>query len=211
MPDYISVEPAILTEWALNMSRKKLGLDEAVHFLKKEFPVREIYEVLNRAIEEKADKNLQEANLHEPSAEEMGEAVTAVKAELRRRLGPTDARNLYNWLEPGKVNSIERVTAVKIAFGLQMTVDEGEFFLNRCGHDSFYLRDVKDVIYLHGLEGKWDYEKVNEMVATFIVLDQPNEEPEIKGTVRNNMITEHILLEYEKQKDKKLLSTPLSL
>ena len=211
MPDNNSTEPLILTEWALNMSRRKLGLDEATHFLKQEFPVREIYEALSRAIEEKADKNLQEANILEPAAQERDAAVTAVKAGLRRRLGPTDGRNLYNLLESGKVISIERITAIKIAFGLQMTVEEAVFFLNRCGHDSFYLRDVKDVIYWHGLENNWDYETVNEMTVRFKDLDQSNEEPEINDTVRNNMITEHIFLEYGKQKDKKLLSTPEQL
>ena len=67
------------SQWAKEMAERTLDMDEAIRVLK-EFPIRTLDEVLNKAIEQ--------------HAKEFKTTETAVKAVLRQNLGQ---QNMSNW------------------------------------------------------------------------------------------------------------------
>jgi hypothetical protein len=165
------------TLWAQMMAFHTFDLDEAVRCLDEDFPIRRINEVIDKAIKDKA--------------EECGKTYDEVKIGLRQKLGPENTANLSNWLKPGKVKSINRNSAIRIAFALQMTYEKAEKFLKKCWHDGFYMRDVRDVIYVHGLQNGWNYEMAAEMAEGFSYLDRGNPDPEGSGSVQGK-VTEYL-------------------
>lgn len=105
-------KPINPTEFAQNMAYWSFDLDEAVRFLKEDFPIRRIDEELTIALKQMAQK-------HKIAEEE-------AKSIVKKTLGSENAMNFSNWLKPGKVKSIERESALKIAFAMQMTYEETE-------------------------------------------------------------------------------------
>ena len=98
----------------------------------------------------------------------------------------------------GEPIAISRDSAIKIAFSLEMDSEEAqEFLTHNCWHDSFYMRDFKDIIYKFFLDQKLDYMSAVGVIADFKYLDHEN--PEAKApTPRNIRITEHLINQYEK-------------
>jgi len=90
------------------------------------------------------------------------------------------------------VNSISREKAIQIAFALHMTYEETETFIKKCWLDGFYMRDVRDVIYRHGLENGWCYKKTDKLVKIFASLDQANINPNGSGVIHDNEFTKHL-------------------
>ena len=64
------------------------------------------------------------------------------------------------------------------------------------------MRDVKDVIYRHGLDREWDYEETEQMLKqmldAFGDLDSPNIEPKFDANVQSNKLTKYLNEKYEK-------------
>lgn len=175
-------KPINPTEFAQNMACWTIGLDEAVRFLKEDFPIRRIDEELTNALKQMAQK-------HKIAEEE-------AKSIVKKTLGSENAMNFSNWLKPGKVKSIERESALKIAFAMQMTYEETETFLKRCWLDGFYMRDVKDVIYRHGLENEWSFDETDELVKAFACLDQYNPDPSVSTIEQEEELTGYLSQQY---------------
>jgi len=157
---------------AMKKACSLLDLDEVISYLRV-FPRRTIKEELEKAIKQKVDKD-------ELSEED-------VKEILKQKMGE---QNVNDWLEEEE-RGINRESAIKIAFVLQMNYIEADTFLRTCWLDMFHMRDVRDVIYRYGLENEWTYELTNEMIAvyadfnrfnTMVSDDDDNEEEEIGYT-----------------------------
>ena len=148
------------TQWAEKMAFYTFDIDDAVRCLDGDFPIRRIAEELNKVIKDKAEVR--------------NTTYDEIKAVLQ---DACSAVNVDNWLT-GKVKSLSRDSVIKIAFALQMSYEETEAFLKKCWIDGFYLRDVRDVIYRHGLENGWTYEAVAEMAEGFSKLNITNTDPD---------------------------------
>ena len=179
------IENLNLTKYAAEMVRTT-ELAEVITFLKQKFPVRRIDEVVNTEIGIKAKS--------------LGIPVDEMKDILRARLGSENEENLDNWITPGAVDSIERVSAIKIAFALQMNVVDAEAFLGRCWHSAFYPRDVKDVIYRYGLDMGWNFDEAQRLATVFANLDQPNIDPISKDDEMYDDLTDFLRNEYDRLK-----------
>jgi len=139
------------TMWAAEMALSIFDLDEAVRLLRENFPVRKKEEVLDIAVRQRA--------------QELETTEAAVRADLELELGQ---KKLARWLTSANLSKEEaKETAICIAFGLKMTYEEAEKFLKKCWLDGFYMRDVRDVIYRHGLKNEWDYDSVTEIIERF--------------------------------------------
>jgi len=187
-----------LTEYVKNMAYRTLDLDEAVRYLNEDFPIRRIDEVLLNAIKQKA----MQCNSTEED----------VKAALRKNL---ESKSWSSWLKPGMKKSMDRESAFKIAFALHMTYEETEEFLKRCWLDGFYMRDIRDVVYRHGLEYNWDYNRAIQIINDFADYDVGNPEPEGKihreltEDIKNqaSLITTESELRYLIQKNKQFFGS----
>ena len=156
------------TIFALETARNTFKLDEAAEFLSTSFPIRKIDEVLWAVIDAKA--NGSEAQ------------KIVIERDLRRKIGTAI---VGRWLS-GNAGAISRDKAIEVAYALQMPPEEAEAFLKRCWHDGFYMRDIKDVIYVFGLEHGakegWSYEELTAMrdklLEAYKHLDKDNPDPE---------------------------------
>lgn len=164
-----------LTLMAEEMAVNMYDLDEAIRFLKCDFPIRTVKEELERVIEYCAD-NLNVTN---------DELVKMLKEKC-------GVVNVKNWLS-GKSKLLSKESALKIAFTLQMDSNEAsKFLMQSCWLDGFYMRDYNDVIYRYCLDKKMGYEQAEELIKEHSYLDnQPNPDAanEIQSGVR---ITEYL-------------------
>ena len=170
------------TLWAMEMAKSTFDLDEALRLLGKDFPLRRIDEVLGKVIKQRA--------------QELGISEATVIEDLEKKLGKHGGKhdgtqNVRNWLTPGTDMRIERENALRIALVLKTPYKNAggvlpeypaEEFLYHCGHNGFYMRDIKDVIYRHSLENGgengWDYDSTIKMIESFKGLDIDNPDPE---------------------------------
>ena len=142
-----------------------MGLNEAIEFMKSDFPIRTVHDALMSEIEQKATEL-------EIAKEEMRE-----KFEHKIGNEPNDIVQIRNWFNPAYASRIERDTAMKMAFALELNYYEADVFLKRLWLDGFYMRDAKDVIFRVGLENNWDYKQAEKMATDFVHLDKSNPNP----------------------------------
>jgi len=165
------------TETEMRRSYESYNFDETLEHLLKDFEIRKTGEELKKIIEEKAMK--------------LNKSVAELEQQMKKVLGPA---NFLNWVEKGK--PISRVSAIKIAYALQMEDEEAdEFLTSRCWHESFYYRDYRDVIYLYGLVSHWSFEQAEALIKKYAWLDNPNPDPVAAGV---NNLTETLKDEYYK-------------
>jgi len=173
----------------------KFDLDDIVRYLDEEFSVRTLVEVLNDAISKKAQKENTKEN-DERTEQQKKDDLKKIEESLKRKIRKKkDRQNVYNWFE-GIVKKINREKAIKIAFVLEMTYEQTETFLKRCFYDGFYMRNIKDVIYRHGLESCLTYQETNEYIKMYAWLDHDNPEPDKSDAVQDNKYTKYLKDQY---------------
>lgn len=130
---------------------KTYTLDEALKFLKEDFPVRNSGEELQKLIDDQQKKGV-------------------YIDDLGKQLGK---QNLSNWRRGKKIS---REYAIKIMFALKINnISEAENFITRvCWEDGFYARDYKDIIYMFCLENNHDWQIAADLVMEYANLDTAN-------------------------------------
>jgi len=169
-----------LTKHMLEKAKSVFDIDETLSLLQASFPLRTSCEEFQKLVDEKA-------------AERRVTATQLVDTVLKPTLG---AQNIRNWLS-GKV-VISRESAIKIAFALQLDWNEAEhFIMHSCGHDGFYLRNYKDLIYIYYIVHKQSYADANALILEFKELDNQNPDVETPPPVTSqSRITEWIRKEF---------------
>ena len=167
-----------LTDFLTEKARTTFDLEETLSLLRGDFPLRTSSEEFQKAVKAKA----QSLGIRQ---EEL------IKKALKPQLG---GQNFRNWWT-GKV-AISRDSAIRITFALEKDAEEAHRFLTySCGHNGFYLRDYKDLVYVFHLNHKLGYKKATVMIDKLVELDQPNPDaPESVSTLR---ITERLQKEFE--------------
>ena len=174
MDENVAVRPINPTQIAQDMAFQTFDLDEAVRYLNEDFQIRRVDEVLSWAIRIKAEERATARGVATAD-------IKTVEAELKKNLGQDNEENLKNWTTPRKTKSIDRESAIKIAFALRMSHSQTDDLLKKFWHDGLYLRDLRDVLYRHGLENGWTYNETIKIIDDFAELDHNNPE------VDNNM------------------------
>jgi hypothetical protein len=165
-----------LTKVFEDRAHSALDLSDATKFLKEEFAVRSVREIIEDEITKKARES-------EASYE-------AVLKDMQIALG----KSLVKWLE---AKSLPRDSVIKLAYALQMTPYDADLLLNRFMWDGFYMRSAKDMIYWHGLDRRWTYQETKGMADAFDNLDTPNPNPESDDIEKNKNLTKYLLDKYE--------------
>lgn len=161
------------TEFANSMIYNIMEPEAAFDFMKKDFPIRTLTDVLCEAVQK---KHLNE-NPAKITPKETRELLR--KALTNIGLPEENIKKIDYWLplnqseRENQVKSISKDSAMQIAFALKMTLDEAELFLGRCWLDALYLRDVRDVIYRCGLKYGFSYHIVKNMLDEFSKLKRP--------------------------------------
>ncbi|MCL2426495.1 MAG: hypothetical protein FWD05_09180 [Oscillospiraceae bacterium] len=185
------------TRWAELMMSEAMDMEEAVNFLKEEFPIRTLAEVLceavgyylyNKRIEVTPD-DARHVLLEKLEEDEDTRKKSKINSWLPLSLVDNDKK---------QVKSISKESAMQIAFSLKMTLEDAESFLRRCWLDSLYLRDIQDVIYRCGLKCGFNYKEVIDLINEFSYLDLPNADPEIDEDSSNDSLTKVISEKLEK-------------
>lgn len=175
-----------LTSYAEEEARNIFDLNATMKFIQQEFPLRTFGEEFRKAVKERALK--------------LGVAEDDLKKQLKQdnKLGAQSFSNWWNgFTKNGKPIVVKRDSAIKIAFHLKMNVEETEEFLTKsCWHDSFYMRDYKDLIYIFFLKNMLEYDEAIRMIIDYEHLDRENpiiEEQEPS----NKRITDQLKIQYE--------------
>ena len=175
-----------LTSYAEEKARSIFDLNTMMEFIQKDFPLRTSSEEFRKAVEEKAL--------------EIGISEKELIKYLKRKdkLGPQNFSNWWNGFnKDGKPIDIRRDSAIKIAFHLKMNVEEAQEFLTRsCWHDSFYMRDYRDLIYMFFLENMLEYDDAVTMIKDYKHLDNQNPLKEERA-LNGRRITDHLKSQYE--------------
>lgn len=162
------------------LARSTMDIEEANQCLQRKIKIRKIGEVIAELIEEKSQGD------------------ESIKHDLMRYLVDELGPQLVGQWANGIISTISRASAIKVAYVMQMTVEQADQFLKRCWHDGFYMRDIKDVIYVFGLEyGAGDTWRYRDMVALrdklikeFEHLDQDNPDPEFEPKSQDQRATQ---------------------
>ena len=171
MADKNTTSQECLTKQSELMAFSLMDFDCALKYLKEDFKIRKLDEELNKAIKGHMTKT---GRTKEDAIQLLNDAFTK---------GLVD-----KWLDKDTGTSwIYRDTAIKIAFILQMSVNEAGEFLNGCWHNGFYMRDYKDLIYLYCLEKGYCFEKAIDFIEKYKYLDKPNLKNE--GTDKGKPLT----------------------
>jgi hypothetical protein len=154
--------PTVVAE---EMATSTYDIDEVILIIRDDFPIRTIKEELEKEIARKAHELAAIPDEYEAKRDELENL-------LRKKCGNVNVRN---WLS-GEVNSISRNSALKIAYALQMSPNEAEWFLMQsCWLDGFYLRDYKDMIHRYCLAKKIDIQQAKDIIKNHSYLDNiPN-------------------------------------
>ena len=156
------------------------SLSEMVEFVTKNFPMRDSSEEFRLAVEKKAIGNDENINL-----DELEQHVEELKTKIKC-ISYIGKINFYNWWN-GKTG-ISRDSAIKIIFALEMDIIEATRFLTvSCGHNGFYMRDYRDVIFVFCIENKLDYTYAEKIIAKHSALDRLN--PDAKEPPTGESIT----------------------
>jgi len=153
-----------LTEQAKQMAFRQQKIQEARKYLDKDYPIRKSGEELENLIAKKGiDKRI-------------------LTESLGRQL-------IYNWSnkDDKKRTDISRESAVKILLLLKVDdlTEAEDFIMHSCGHDGFYARDYKDIIYMFCLRSantakEIGIEKMDALIKEYKYLDSPN--PDVQET-----------------------------
>ena len=153
-----------LTQAAIINAYNSYDLDEALKYIRMNYPIRTTAEELRKMIERKAGEN--------------NTSVPDLEKDLSKAVG---LNNFKNWKNG---TPISRESAIKIAFALHMDYEEADLFLTQsCWHEGFYLRDYKDIIYRYCLCHDLGYEKAISMIKKHTALDEANPVP--KTNIKN--------------------------
>ena len=145
------------TQYAWDSLIKLDKVEDITKYLKDDFPIRTLNEVLERVITEKASKS--------------GSSYDSIVKILKKKCGDT---NVKNW-QSGKAKALTKKSALKIAFALGMTYAETTCFLMQdCWLDGLYMRDYKDVVYRYCLDNKMDFEQAQAIIKKHSYLDDAN-------------------------------------
>ncbi|MCL2249791.1 MAG: hypothetical protein FWC13_11035 [Oscillospiraceae bacterium] len=169
-----------LTKFMLEKAKSVFDLDETLTLLQASFPLRTSCEEFQKLVAAKA-------------VERGISTEDVIDTTLKPVIG---AQNIRNWFS-GKV-VISRESAIKIAFALQLNLDEAEHFtMHSCGHDGFYLRNYKDLIYVFYLGRECSYEDASSMINEFSELNCQNPDVEVLHSVTSHFrITEWLQNEF---------------
>jgi len=169
----------------------ELSLDKVVHYLDKEFDLRTHSEVFNDAIRERAKK--------------LGISKDELIKELKKEKKSSSwEKSVSSWLS-GKheLTKRKRETIIEIAFALKMTPKEANAYLNRCFEDGFYMRDIKDVIYVECLEKGLKYEEACKIIKAYDNSDYDHDEPKKSDLIPNNEYTKYLEEQFANKKNLK--------
>jgi hypothetical protein len=154
---------------------------EAVQWVRNDFQIRQIDDVIREAVKKKA--------------ESLGITEEEMEKRLRFHLSP-DSRIMLDGLINGEIAAITRDFALVIAFGLSLTSAETEGFLYRCWQEGFYMRDIKDIVYRHGLDKGWTYEETRQLIEEMEPFIASNDSPQPDATVPQGNFTEYLAKQY---------------
>jgi len=151
-----SERPNRKTEEMSEKAESMFDLEETIHAIKGNFPIRVFNEEFRKVVTQKA----QAAN----------ELLEDLKNKIKKEVG---AANFSNWWNHSVV--VSRDKAIHIAFLLGMDSKEAhDFLMSKCWHDGFYVRDYKDLIYAFFLDNSLPYADATTMINKHAHLDKPN-------------------------------------
>jgi len=186
MPENNNHENSNFTRYIFEKAMEVFSLDETIEIILKDFPVRNSYDELMKAIERKVENNNEDT-------------IDELKAKVINMLGVSQA-TVDNW-KKGQAD-FSRDVAIKITFALQMSVDDANAFLTvSCGYNSFYMRDYKDFIYAFCLGNKdmgLDYACAKNIIDKHSALERPNPKPRIDEQQLGTPITQWLNVEQDK-------------
>jgi len=157
-----------LTEYLEEKARSVFDIGDTMTLLRESFPARTFCEEFKKAIYKKA------------LATNIPQDILIKK--LKSELGAQNFSSWWNGLaKSGNPLTISRDSAIKIAFALGLDAQEAQQFLTySCGHNGFYMRDYKDLIYVFFLNKKNGYTVALDMIKKHSALDCAN--PNIEYT-----------------------------